>query len=155
MFRKKTNTCTVKFFYGGRGIPIKMITNSNVVFIFDFSELELIRIRNSLFTACKVGDLDALNDILSKLEKNAAQNEISESKSTEDSVVENKCENQTDSTSPAGPQPVSESRTPRCVELVNTSFGDQGRTLLHIASTQGHKDIITRLLGAGADPSIK
>ncbi len=132
-----------------------MITNSKVVFIFHFTEIELIRMRNSLFTACKVGDLEALNDILSKLEKNPAQNEISESKSTEDSVVENKCENQTDPSITKEPWPASESRTSSYVELVNTSFGDQGRTLLHIASTQGHKDVITRLLGAGADPSIK
>ncbi len=131
-----------------------MILHSKIASIFHFTELELIRIRNSLFTACKVGDLDALNDILSKLTVSPAPHETSQAKSTQEPLVENKCDNQTDSSSTVVPQPATE-KTLSCVELVNTSFGDQGRTLLHIASTQGHKDVITRLLEAGADPSIK
>ena len=46
-------------------------------------------------------------------------------------------------------------RKPILAETLNKSFGDQERTLLHIAATQSHKVIIQRLLEAGADPAIK
>ncbi len=125
-----------------------------------FLEMEFIRVRNSLFTACKVGDVDALNDILSGLNINPTQpgaNETSVPKSS--TVTENIGETQSNSVNTLEPKAleitVPENNTLNMVELLNTTFGDQGRTLLHIAATHGHKDVLHRLLEVGADPTLK
>ena len=122
--------------------------------------MEFIRVRNSLFTACKVGDVDALNDILSGLNINPTQpetNDTTDSKST--TVTGNNGETPSDSENRVELKThevtVPENNTLNTVELLNTTFGDQGRTLLHIATTQGHKDVLRRLLEVGADPTLK
>lgn len=40
-------------------------------------------------------------------------------------------------------------------DFLNISLGDDGTTFLHVASKEGHSEIVTALLSAGADPAIK
>ena len=40
-------------------------------------------------------------------------------------------------------------------ELLNSPFGGHGLTLLHVAASAGHKEVVSLLLEFGADPSIK
>ena len=41
------------------------------------------------------------------------------------------------------------------VGILSETFGDNETTLLHVASREGHKDILTVLMTAGADPAIR
>ena len=41
------------------------------------------------------------------------------------------------------------------VSILSETFGDNETTLLHVAAREGHKDIITLLMTAGADPAIR
>ena len=41
------------------------------------------------------------------------------------------------------------------VGILSENFGDNETTLLHVAAREGHKDIVTVLMTAGADPTIR
>ena len=41
------------------------------------------------------------------------------------------------------------------VGILSETFGDHETTLLHVAAREGHKDIVTVLMTAGADPAIR
>ena len=40
------------------------------------------------------------------------------------------------------------------LEMINKSFGENRRTLLHVAAMAGHAEAVCLLLHAGADPTI-
>ena len=110
--------------------------------------------RNSLFTACKVGDLNSLNDIISKLERPANLSEGLQIEATTcDSIQIDDARDSGD-----GNFKITIAKNKYDMEvsdILNQPFGDQERTLLHVTTTQSHKPIICRLLESGADPTIK
>ena len=119
------------------------------------------RVRNALYTACKVGDLNSLNRILKNLEEpeklkrdlvqTAEKDQKDFQKDGADITV---CDSiQTGDANHQG-DGVCDCKT-KTTEILNKPFGHQERTLLHIAATESHKPIIYRLLEAGADPAIK
>ena len=114
------------------------------------------RVRNALYTACKVGDLNSLNKILKNLEgpvQTAEKNQKDFQKNAADITLFDS--NQTGDANYQGDvDGVCECKL-KTTEILNKPFGHQERTLLHIAATESHKPIISRLLEAGADPAIK
>ncbi|XP_069841164.1 tRNA endonuclease ANKZF1 [Dendropsophus ebraccatus] len=88
---------------------------------------ELCRIRNVLFTCCKTGDAETAERILQELLPG----------SSEDSSV-------------------LRSLTPEVLQtLVNEALPVEGRTLLHVAASAGHGDIVRLLMDAGWDPALR
>ena len=124
--------------------------------------------RNVLYTACKVGDLENLNSILKDLgeRENSKSNVIQSTdkdqndcqKGTADITVCNSIQTgevkRLDDGDAVEAQGACERKT-NTTEILNKPFGNQENTLLHIAATESHKPIIYRLLEAGADPAIK
>ena len=121
------------------------------------------RVRNALYTACKVGDLNSLNRILKNLEEpekskhNLVQIAEKDQKDFQkdaaditvcDSIQDGDVKHQGDGDG------LCECKA-NTTEILNKPFGNQERTLLHIAATESHKPIISRLLEAGADPAMK
>lgn len=84
--------------------------------------------RDDLFTACKVGDVDSLHRLLQLPIETAENHKCSES---------DPC---------AIPSPVN---------LLNKPIDSSGFTLLHVASAAAQKAVISLLLGAGADPACR
>lgn len=84
--------------------------------------------RDALFTACKVGDVDALCRLLQLPGETAESRERSES-------------NPTDVLSP--------------LTLLNKPIDSSGFTLLHVASAAAQKAVVRLLLDAGADPACR
>ncbi|KAM6934330.1 tRNA endonuclease ANKZF1 [Xenentodon cancila] len=85
-------------------------------------------LRDALFTACKVGDVSALSNLLQPPEETAASREQSESNA---SVFPN-------------PQ-----------TLLNKPIDSSGFTLLHVAAAVAQKAAVRLLLDAGADPACR
>ena len=122
-----------------------------------FTEKELKEVRNLLFTACKVGDIKNFNAILENLNRPRTASEEAQQGSGDampcDSIqIDIACE-VADSNSVM--------TTAKCKynkdisDILNKPFGDQEKTLLHVAAAQSQKPIIYKLLEAGADPAIK
>ncbi|XP_044073875.1 ankyrin repeat and zinc finger domain-containing protein 1 [Siniperca chuatsi] len=84
--------------------------------------------RDALFTACKVGDVDALCKLLQLPGETAESRERSES-------------NPSDVLSP--------------LTLLNKPIDSSGFTLLHVASAAAQKAVVRLLLDAGADPACR
>lgn len=82
-------------------------------------------LRDSLFTACKVGDVDSLCDLL-QLPREMAEQSAS-------------CP--TDVSSP--------------LLLLNKPIDSSGFTLLHVAAAAAQKAVVRLLLDAGADPACR
>ncbi len=101
-----------------------------------------MQVRNRLFTACKIGDTDSLNEIL-------------EGKSTADKVESDPSETAASQGDGIGAGDWAKATQLGMNELLNKPFGDQERTLLHVCSLHGHKAAIIRLLEAGADPCAR
>lgn len=85
-------------------------------------------LRDALFTACKVGDVDALRSLLHLPGKTAESPEQPE-------------------TDPSG--------TPSPVTLLNKPIDPSGFTLLHVASAAAQKVAVRLLLDAGSDPACR
>lgn len=83
-------------------------------------------LRDALFTACKVGDVDALHSLLHLPEETAE--------------------------SPEQPET---SGTPSPVTLLNKPIDPSGFTLLHVASAAAQKVAVRLLLDAGSDPACR
>ena len=130
--------------------------------------MEFTRVRNALYTACKVGDLDSLNNILKDLEEpeNSKSNVVQSTEKHQkdfqkdtaditlcDSIQTGEDKHLRDGDAVKAPG-VCE-RKGNITEILNKPFGNQENTFLHIAATESHKPIIYRLLEAGADPAIK
>ena len=124
--------------------------------------------RDALYTACKVGDLDSLNSVLKDLEEpeNSKSNVVQSAEKDQkdflrdtaditvcDSIQTGEVKHLDEGDAVKAPG-VCE-RKGNITEILNKPFGDQENTLLHIAATESHKPIIYRLLEAGADPAIK
>ncbi|XP_028993233.1 ankyrin repeat and zinc finger domain-containing protein 1 [Betta splendens] len=85
-------------------------------------------LRDDLFTACKVGDVDALSRLLKLPGEDSVSHEGSET-------------NPSDSPSP--------------LTLLNKPIDSLGFTLLHVASAAAQKPVVRLLLDAGADPACR
>lgn len=85
-------------------------------------------LRDALFTACKVGDVDALCSLLQLPGGTAESGERSES---------------------------SPSDVPSPLTLLNKPIDSSGFTLLHVASAAAQKSAVRLLLDAGADPACR
>lgn len=84
--------------------------------------------RDDLFTACKVGDVDSLHRLLQLPTETAESHKRSES---------DPCD------------------APSPVNLLNKPIDSSGFTLLHVASAAAQKAVISLLLDAGADPACR
>lgn len=85
-------------------------------------------LRDSLFTACKVGDVDTLHTLL---QLPTQTTDIQE---------------QSDSHSSSGSNPLS---------LLNEPLDSSGFTLLHVASAAAQRATVRVLMDAGADPACR
>ncbi|KAM4558897.1 tRNA endonuclease ANKZF1 isoform 2-T3 [Odontesthes bonariensis] len=85
-------------------------------------------IRDELYTACKVGDVDSLCGLLQLPEEMAESPEQSES---------------------------NPSLTPSPLNLLNNPIDSSGFTLLHVAAAAAQKAVVRLLLDAGADPACR
>ncbi|XP_029698232.1 ankyrin repeat and zinc finger domain-containing protein 1 isoform X1 [Takifugu rubripes] len=85
-------------------------------------------LRDSLFTACKVGDVDTLHTLLQLPTQTTDMQE------------------QSDSHSSTGSNPLS---------LLNEPLDSSGFTLLHVASAAAQKETVRVLMDAGADPACR
>lgn len=85
-------------------------------------------LRDSLFTACKVGDVDTLYTLLQRPTQPTDMQE------------------QSDSHSSTGSNPLS---------LLNEPLDSSGFTLLHVASAAAQKETVRVLMDAGADPACR
>ncbi|XP_070693907.1 tRNA endonuclease ANKZF1 [Pempheris klunzingeri] len=85
-------------------------------------------LRDALFTACKVGDVDALRSLLQIPAETAESQEQSESNPSE------------------APSPLT---------LLNKPIDSSGFTLLHVASAAAQKAVVRLLLDTGADPTCR
>lgn len=86
--------------------------------------------RDALFTACKVGDVDTLSRLLKP------PGETTESPEQELS----------EGNPPDGSNPVT---------LLNKPIDSSGFTLLHVASAAAQKAVVRLLLDTGADPACR
>ena len=120
------------------------------------TDVKFRRVRNALYTACKVGDMNSLNKILKNLEEPVQTAEKNQKDFQKDAADITLCDSiQTGDANHQGDgDGVCEYKL-KTTEILNKPFGHQERTLLHIAATESHKPIISRLLEAGADPAIK
>ncbi|CAN9497826.1 unnamed protein product [Ophioblennius macclurei] len=85
-------------------------------------------LRDALFTACKVGDVDSLCQLLQLPQDTTESREPSET-------------NPSDVSDPVG--------------LLNKAIDSSGFTLLHVATAAAQKQAVRLLLDAGADPAIR
>lgn len=85
-------------------------------------------LRDALFTACKVGDVDILCSLLELRGENSEGREGSE-------------RNLSDAPSP--------------LTLLNKPIDSSGFTLLHVASAAAQKAVVRLLLDKGADPACR
>lgn len=85
-------------------------------------------LRDSLFTACKVGDVDALETLLQLPTQTADIHQQSDSRST--TVLGS-------------------------LSLLNEPVDSSGFTLLHVASAAAQKATVRLLMDAGADPACR
>lgn len=105
-----------------------------LIFQLSLSLLEIVDesweygLRDALFTACKVGDVDAVCRLLQLPGETVESGERSES---DPSVV---------------PSPLT---------LLNKPIDSSGFTLLHVASAAAQKAVVRLLLDAGADPACR
>lgn len=99
-----------------------------LVFIENIDESWEYSLRDALFTACKVGDVDTLCRLL-ELQGDV----IDRPKGSE-------------SNSSGGPSPLT---------FLNKPIDSSGFTLLHVASAAAQKAVVTLLLDAGADPACR
>lgn len=99
------------------------------------------RIRNELYTACKIGDTDMLNKLLENL------NDLCTKK------YENEDTNSADVKS--NDSDLSENRLNYMNCILSKPFGDNHRNLLHVVALEGHSDLVQILLDSGCDPSLK
>ena len=104
---------------------------------FFFAEHRHYKLRNDLYTACKTGDIEKLQALLSAV---TIHSEEEHSPAKEDQIPE-------DGEERLKPEEMS--------VLLNRPVGDRGRTLLHLVSAEGHKEAVVVLMEAGADPTIK
>ena len=134
-----------------------------------------------MYTACKVGDVEALTEVLASLRmsdaeagagskpsisigqenveesasKGAASDAVGDSdKSREQSTSDTKseCHERTISSNGASIETVDKQVL---MEMLNEEHGQQQRTLLHLAAAGGHGPVCAVLLESGADPAVK
>ncbi|KAM3608079.1 uncharacterized protein V6R79_018780 [Siganus canaliculatus] len=85
-------------------------------------------LRDALFTACKIGDLEALHTLLQLPRERTESEEQPESKLSD---------------------------VPSPLTLLNKPIDSSGFTLLHVASAAAQKEVVRFLLGVGADPACR
>ena len=95
------------------------------------------KLSSDIYTACKSGDIEKLQALLSSV---TVHGEVEPSLAKEDKIPE-------DGEERLKPGEIS--------VLLNRPVDDQGRTLLHLVSAEGHKGAVVVLMEAGADPTIK
>ncbi|KAK7010519.1 ankyrin repeat and zinc finger domain-containing protein 1, partial [Biomphalaria glabrata] len=133
---------------------------------------DMIQFRNNVYTACKCGDVSSLkNNILtsnkSGSEKNSTNQDFVVTKTV--SVTNSLMESGHAEDTTAIPD-LSTVTIKGCIDsdmkngssfdidvaqFLNTSVTDGGTTFLHLASKEGHDEIITTLLECGADPALR
>ena len=136
-------------------------------FVSDESSRQL---RNHLYTACKSCDLESLRQLLQELCLQAGSTEhctgIEEQQNVECSpsdgmeeqphregskqVQTAKCE-RTDNVEKGTHTDIDSSKS----GILNMTFGDGQRTLLHVTAEAGSSEMVSVLLRAGADPVVK
>nr|XP_023695697.1 ankyrin repeat and zinc finger domain-containing protein 1 isoform X1 [Paramormyrops kingsleyae] len=92
-------------------------------------------LRDALFTACKVGDLDTLRRLLQPTRGSGQE--------------------QDDRWLPKGLSPVGGALIPVQPAFLNMEIDDTGFTLLHVASAAGQRGAIKLLMDAGSDPACR
>ncbi|XP_034144833.1 ankyrin repeat and zinc finger domain-containing protein 1 [Esox lucius] len=109
-------------------------------------------LRDTLYTACKTGDLDTLTSLLQRSERRQEEGE--------DELKDNKTKDQgrqevqgemldRGSCSPVEPAALCP------VTLLNQPIDSSGFTLLHVASAAGQKAVVRLLMEAGSDPACR
>ena len=136
------------------------------------SDPEICQLRNDVYTACKVGNLENLNLLLPKLKEACDRILLPDEWKNSRGRLESTCSESTSeafTTAPEDENPSDTGSAPggntraadgvtaveKMSAILNDSIGAQGTTLLHLAATRGHKEIVRFLLEAGCDPSIK
>ncbi|XP_048857805.1 ankyrin repeat and zinc finger domain-containing protein 1 isoform X1 [Brienomyrus brachyistius] len=92
-------------------------------------------LRDALFTACKVGDLDTLRHLLQPTHESGQEGD--------------------DRWLPKGMSPVGGALIPVQPAFLNMEIDDTGFTLLHVASAAGQRGAIKLLMDAGSDPASR
>ncbi len=92
------------------------------------------QVRNALYTACKVGDVDTLQQLLSTM---------THGPETTDNMATH-CSASQDS-----------SQGVVATHMINDQMGDQCRTLLHLVAVSKHTGAVSLLMKHGADPTIR
>ena len=124
------------------------------------------KLRNALYTACKVGNAETLGQLLAPclLTNQQASASVPVSISQKDAECQGTATIEaTVSTESANVKEATDDShvsAPSCeveriVKVLQQPFGDHGSALLHVAATGGHKAVIGLLLEAGADPAVK
>lgn len=136
--KRKKKAQNKKQLEGGLGLFSLLFTfhlflNLNViislsVFTENVDESWEYGLRDALFTACKVGDVDTLCRLLELPVKNSEGPEGTENKLSD------------------APSPLT---------LLNKPIDSSGFTLLHVASAAAQKAVVKLLLDAGADPACR
>ncbi|XP_013399111.1 ankyrin repeat and zinc finger domain-containing protein 1-like isoform X2 [Lingula anatina] len=138
-------------------------------------------IKDTLYTACKMGDSEKLPGIFSKLEagqpfltqENSGKTVTMETPS-KDCSVEGEAEDKAQESQPSlmkedlNNSAEKKTHLQDCIvgeeikttdeplaSVLNTLVGAQQETFLHVAARSGHCGVISLLLEAGADPSVK
>lgn len=111
-----------------------------------FTDDKEYKLRNQLYTACKIGDVETLFNVLSPLlPQDVKQSE--HVNSTEDLTTSNA------PTEEAIDQGLESSDLVLTADLLNAPFGESCTTLLHVAAARECAQAVMYLLEAGADPT--
>ncbi|XP_006822109.1 tRNA endonuclease ANKZF1-like [Saccoglossus kowalevskii] len=132
---------------------------------------KVMELRNELYTACKIGDESMLLSLLENMhassiatasqEKHVGELDKATQNIDDVSYTSFTVENvsQSDTEIIGGKSSTNETTNSESVmsklEILNDTYADDGRTLLHISAKAGQRAIIRLLLEAGADPAIK
>ena len=106
-----------------------------------FSDERQYKLRNVLFSACKMSDFNLLKEGLEQCSRESLGEKDQSSNQNNDNDLENKTESETNTDK--------DLRT-----LLNEPFGIQGQTLLHIVAAAGFSEAVEVLMEAGCDPAV-
>ncbi|KAH9513359.1 Ankyrin repeat and zinc finger domain-containing protein 1 [Bulinus truncatus] len=125
----------------------------------------MIQLRNQIYTVCKCGDVAALKNlclnfntprtvkICTNLE-NVVETPLVETTKS-DSAGDLQEIPDTNSDKPISAINKNDMCSNDVAEFLNMPVSENGTTFLHLAAKEGHDEIITTLLEAGADPSVR
>lgn len=113
---------------------------------------EEYQFKTALYSACKMGNLDKLLNLLNFADKKSELEE-KENNNSPESVPNNLANKELLDNYVNSPLPTELFQF--SLTLLNEPFGEGGSTYLHVASKEGHRDLVRILMEHGASPCIK